>query len=210
MISVMATADTQARAGMMANMHLDRKTVFVDQLKWDVPVVEERFEVDQFDTDDAVYMVVTDAARQRHLGSVRLLESTRPHILGDIFPELCMGAVPRRPGVWEITRLCISPTVGGLRQGMAVRRQLAVGLAEHALDHGIDQYTLVCDTSHVSQLLAVGWDCEPLGLPVVIGGHSLCAIGIPVTEATLALLRRTCGLDRRVLEFDPQPLPLAA
>jgi acyl-homoserine lactone synthase len=37
-----------------------RKRVFVDLLKWDVPVLGGRFEVDQFDDEHAAYLVLSD------------------------------------------------------------------------------------------------------------------------------------------------------
>lgn len=198
-------------SGAMGHMFEDRKRVFVDLLNWDVPIVDDRYEIDQFDGPDAVYMLVTDPDQRRHLGSVRLLPSTAPHILGDIFPQLCAGAPPRGAGVFEITRLCLSPSLGSLRQGMAVRRQLAVALAEYALRHDIERYTLVCDAAHVPQLLAVGWDCEPLGLPRAIGGQMLCAMGIAIDARTLATLRAAGAPRRRVLrEKMDEALPLAA
>ena len=164
-----------ATTGMMTDMWRDRKKVFVDTLGWDVPVVENCFEIDQFDDEHAVYLVVSDADRTRHLASVRLLPSTRPHILGDIFPQLSAAPVPRGPGTWEITRLCMSPSLSGVRQAMLIRRELALGLIEYALANGITRYTQVHLASHLPQLLAVGWDCEPLGFPVEAEGQLLMA-----------------------------------
>lgn len=189
--------------GVAAEMHRDRKRVFVDQLGWNVPVIGHEFEVDQFDDEHATYLVVTDQdAAPRHLGSVRLLSSTRPHILGDIFPQLCMGEVPRGDDVVEITRLCMKPDLSGLRTLMNVRRQLAIGLTEYALLNDITRYTLVCLASHLPQVLAFGWDVEPLGLPVRLEGQDLCAAQVNITAATLEKLRseRLADMIRRGAE----------
>ena len=191
---------------ILSGMWQDRKRVFVDALGWDVPIVEDVFEIDQFDNEHAVYMVVSDQSRARHLASVRLLPSERPHILGDIFPQLCAGPAPRGPGVWEITRLCMSPSVSPLRQAMMLRRELALGLVEHALAHAIERYTQVHLAAHLPQLLAVGWACEPLGFPVELNGQSLMASEIRITRATLDKVRANAGLSRPVLA---QPIPLA-
>ena len=49
-----------------------RKRVFVDLLKWDVPVLDDAYEIDQFDTPVASYLVRRDrtvpALRSRHVG----------------------------------------------------------------------------------------------------------------------------------------------
>ncbi len=197
-------------SGALGAMFEDRKRVFVDLLQWDVPVVGGRYEVDQFDGPGAVYMLVTEAGGERHLGSVRLLPSEQPHILGDIFPQLAHGAPPRGPGIWEITRLCLSPSLASLRRGMLVRRQLALGLAEFALANGIHTYTLVCNAAHVPQLLAIGWDCTPLGLPRVIDGQTLCAMAISIDAGTEALIRAQGGPARRVLRGVEPGMALAA
>ena len=51
-----------------------RKRVFVDLLKWGVPVLDGTWELDQFDNEEAIYIVIADAGG-RHLGSARLLYS---------------------------------------------------------------------------------------------------------------------------------------
>ena len=102
-------------------MFEDRKSVFVDLLKWNVPVLDGRFEVDEFDDEHAVYVVIADEAGD-HLGSARLLPTTRPHILGSLFAQLCAAPPPTGPGVFEITRFCLSR-----RQNAASRRQRATG-----------------------------------------------------------------------------------
>lgn len=190
----------------MGKMWEDRKRVFVDTLGWDVPIVDNAFEIDQFDDEHAVYLVVSDQLRTRHLASVRLLPSQRAHILGDIFPQLCAGPVPRGEDIWEITRLCMSPAISPLRQAMMLRRELAVGLVEFALAHGIRQFTQVHLAAHLPQLLAVGWDCEPIGFPVQIDGQMLSASRIDINRATLDRLRTGTGLTRPMLAEAPVAL----
>src|SRR3546814_11695811 len=93
------------RSSDLETMFADRKAQFVDFFDWDVPVVDGRFEIDQFDTAEAVYFVAIDEVG-RHEASLRMLPSWRPHLLGEIFPHLCVGGVPVGPATWESTRLC--------------------------------------------------------------------------------------------------------
>lgn len=212
MLSIIENCTTRGRllpsTGLLSTMWQDRKRVFVDALGWDVPVVDDVFEIDQFDDEHAVYLVVSDQSRSRHLASVRLLPTSRSHILGNIFPQLCAGPVPRGEDVWEITRLCMSPAISPLRQAMMLRRELALGLVEYALANGIRRFTQVHLASHLPQLLAVGWDCEPIGFPMEIHGQMLSASRIDITPATLDRLRTGAGLTRPMLV--QAPLPLAA
>src|SRR3546814_10186492 len=71
----------------LRSMFEARKRVFIDLLKWDLPALAGRFELDQFDDVDATYLIVTDA-RGNHLASARLLLTTRPALLDTLFPRL--------------------------------------------------------------------------------------------------------------------------
>lgn len=82
---------TDARA---ASMFEDRKTLFVDLLGWDVPVVGGRYEIDSYDGDKAVYLIATDDGCI-HQGSMRLLSTEGAHLLADRFASLCECDAPR-------------------------------------------------------------------------------------------------------------------
>ena len=92
---------------LFRSMFEERKRVFVDLLRWDVPVIAGRYEIDQFDNDRAVYIVVTGDDGE-HRASARLLPTTHEHILGTIFPDLCEEAPPRGGAILEITRFCLA------------------------------------------------------------------------------------------------------
>ena len=108
MIRHMTVRDRKSCPRLFRSMHEDRKQVFVDKLKWDLRH-DGVSEQDQYDTPYAQYLILRDEANSEHLGSVRLLPTTRGHILGDVFPFLCSDGVPSGPEIWEITRLVVSP-----------------------------------------------------------------------------------------------------
>ena len=170
----------------LRSMFEDRKSVFVDLLKWDVPVLAGRFEVDEFDDEHATYIVIADE-RGDHLGSARLLPTTRPHILGSLFPILCAAPPPRGPAVFEITRFCLSRRQGALAR-RETRNRLVSALAWHALETGISTYTGVAEMAWLQQILAFGWDCRPLGVPVQLECGLLAALAIDITGDTPRLL----------------------
>lgn len=181
--------------GLLRSMHYERKRIFVDLLKWNVPVVDGELEMDEFDTDDAIYLVICDPSSGAHQASMRLLRTDRPHILGDIFPELCAGPVPRDPAIYEVTRLCMSPRLRKPER-LDLRARLACGIVEFAMLMGIRAYTAVADLNWLSQLLAAGWDCDPLGIPQNYGGAHVGALRINITSDTLKKLRAN-GYDAR-------------
>jgi acyl-homoserine lactone synthase len=186
MIFIGRQSGKPAKEPLLQAMFEARKQVFVDLLKWDVPVLEGRYEIDQFDDEHAVYLIVADAAGE-HLGSARLLPTTRPHILDSLFPSLCAGDPPRSPDCFEITRFCLGRNQNA-RERLETRNRLVSAIAQYALENGICAYTGVAELGWLQQILAFGWRCRPLGLPQVIGGRTLGALRIDIDSETPALL----------------------
>jgi acyl homoserine lactone synthase/acyl-homoserine lactone synthase len=188
-ISNPASSDLALRAMFEA-----RKRVFVDHLKWNVPVLDERYEIDQFDTPDAAYLVLANELSE-HRASARLLRTDHAHILGQLFPVLCDGPVPRGARTREITRFCIEPTLPRQQRRLA-RDELVTAIAEHALGAGITDYTAVASISWFRQISSFGWHCEALGAPRVIAGETLVALHIHIDPDTPRALAET-GIYRR-------------
>lgn len=180
------TARHDHEVPLLRAMFEARKRVFVDLLGWDIPVLEDRYEIDQFDGPDATYLIVEDG-HGHHLASARLLPTSAPHILSSLFPQLCAGAPPTGTAIREITRFCLDRAHDAATR-RAARDTLVAALAGHALDHGIHAYTGVAELPWLQQILAFGWDCRPLGLPQQIGGRTLGALRIDITRDILARL----------------------
>ena len=195
MLDVVSGAERVRFAEALVGMHRDRKRVFVDRLGWQVPVVDGEFEIDQFDSENTVYLLATDEAG-RHAGSLRLLPTMGPHLLSDVFPHLCERGIPRGPDIWEITRLCTGPDVADPRP---IRRELMLGVVEFALANGVRRYTCMTHVPYLAAVLAVGWECMPLGLPQEDAGVTVGAIVIEITDDTLAMLRQRTGVSEPVL-----------
>jgi N-acyl-L-homoserine lactone synthetase len=172
----------------MRGMFAARKRVFIDLLKWDLPVLAGEFELDQFDDEHAEYLILTDDVG-RHRASARLLRSEGPHILGDLYPYLCAGPVPTGPTIREITRFCLDPAFRAPDRRRA-RNELVTTLAEHGLRAGITDYTGVASQAWFEQIKRFGWQCRRLGEPVAIDGKTLVGLHIALNETTLD------GLDR--------------
>lgn len=182
-------------------MFAARKSVFVDLLKWNVPVRDGRHEIDQFDDDHARYLILL-SDDGRHLGSVRLLPTTRPHILDTLFPKLCEHTPPRGPSTWEITRFCLDRTLRAIER-RRIRDQLITAIVEHAVEQRITTYTGVAEMGWFQQILSFGWDCRPLGLPFEHEGSPLCALEIAIEADTPSRLAQA-GISSPVATPDLQ------
>jgi N-acyl-L-homoserine lactone synthetase len=193
---------------LLDSMFRDRKTVFVDFLKWSLQCDGDQ-ERDQFDNGDACYLVVEDKETGRHKASVRLLPTMAPHLLADVFPQLCAEAPLRDPGVFEITRLCQDPKLRG-DEARAARLILTNALVEFALVRGIKSYVGVTPIDFLSRLLVTGWRCSTLGLPLPDGNTQIAAFRIDVDEHTQEMMEKAGNYLPSGLRADEVGLAKAA
>ncbi|HKY81200.1 MAG TPA: acyl-homoserine-lactone synthase [Sphingobium sp.] len=174
-----------------------RKSVFVDLPKWEVPVLDGRFEVDQFDDEHARYVILSEPDGT-HLASARLLPTTRPHILDSFYTCLCENTPPRGEQIFEITRFCLDRNLRAAERRV-VRNRLVTAIVEHALENRISRYVAIAEMSWFQQILAFGWQCRPLGVPQLLDGSMLIALEIEIGADTLDSLADAGIHDRSPL-----------
>jgi N-acyl-L-homoserine lactone synthetase len=209
MIKFVTAANRDQNRGLLDQMHRDRKRVFVDWLKWDVPVVGD-MEIDQYDTDDAVYLLDVDPDTGTHIASIRLLPCSVPTLMAEHFADMVQSPVPNDDSAWEMTRLCANPDIKDKLVQWTGRKNITVAAIEFALMRGIKQLIFVTHASWVPTILSVGWDIELLGLPRKDGNESIAAMRINVTEDTLRLIRRNWGVSEPLLVLDDDTIAAVA
>ena len=185
-----------------------RKRVFVDLLGWDLPVLDNRYEIDQFDDASARYLVLLDD-EGCHRASARLLPTTEAHILGSLFSELCNGELPRGETIFEITRFCLDRRQSASERRYA-RNQLVSAIVDLALSSGITSFTAVADLAWFQQILAFGWRCRALGLPRAYGSSTLVGLRIEIDERTIAEMTRAGVYTAGVGAAAPTPIAAVA
>lgn len=171
-------------------MFAARKQVFIDRLKWDLPALDDRFELDQFDNPQARYLILLDPDDLRHRASARLLPTTSPHLLGNIYPHLCPDGAPSDESMWEVSRFCLDPAQTAAER-LDARNQLVSALADHALHSGIREYVGIADTRWFAKISSFGWSCRAFGPARPDGACPILAFGIRIDEDTLPGLQRT-------------------
>lgn len=187
MLSVIDHSNRAHEHQLLRAMFEARKRVFIDLLKWDLPVLADRFEIDHFDDPHATYLIVGDQ-EGGHLASARLLPTTRPALLDGLFPGLVDGIPPSGPDIFEITRFCLSPGIGA-RQRRTARDTLLVGLVDYALANGIRSYIGVAELDWFAQIRTFGWDCKALGEAGIYDGRALTSLRIEIDADTPARLK---------------------
>ncbi len=125
-----------------------RTRVFRDRMGWEVAVTDGR-EIDMFDRLDPAYVISLDD-EYRVIGCARLLQTTGPHMLADVFHAILDGEPPLRSALmWESTRFCVDrEALAGGRGGHTVARttsELMCGILEYAQGAGISDIITVID-----------------------------------------------------------------
>lgn len=93
---------------LLDRMYKLRHAVFAERLKWTSLNTAQR-EIDLYDVINPVYLICRDPAGEV-VGCWRLLPTTGPYMLKDIFSHLLWGAPPpAQPDIWEISRFAIDP-----------------------------------------------------------------------------------------------------
>lgn len=156
-----------------------RYRVFVEVLGWELQCQRE-VELDQFDRDDTVYVVAHDEASEI-IGMGRLLPTTRPYLLGEVFPELLNGQVPpSSPEIWELSRFAAvdfnatsTSAIGQFSSEIAI--ELLRKSIEVARAHGAKQLITVSPLGIERLLRRAGFKAHRAGPPMMSGRHAIFA-----------------------------------
>jgi N-acyl-L-homoserine lactone synthetase len=142
-------------APLINTMLADRKTVFMDELKWTALRANHMgWERDEYDTPeraDAIYVILEHLETGRHLASGRLLPTTSPHMLHDHFNYCVVDQPYISDQTWELTRLCLAPQKELKNLGISMRESrrfidmLATNACDFALKNGITHFVGIMD-----------------------------------------------------------------
>lgn len=163
-----------------------RHKVFIEHLGWQLDT-PEGIERDQFDTGSAVYVVSTQANGGIN-GCARLLPTTEPYLLADVFPELLNGMTPpARPDIWELSRFAAvdfdaRPTTRSGQFSSDIAVQLLHESVRCAREQGARRLITVSPLGVERLLKRTGLKSHRAGPPVVVDGYPLFACWIDLEE----------------------------
>jgi N-acyl-L-homoserine lactone synthetase len=186
----------------LLEMHQQRRRVFVEGLGWPLPL-NGAMELDQYDGEDVIYLLVKDDLNARLRASVRLLRTDRPHPLLDLFQGLCDAGVPRGPDVREISRFCTCPGVTSRRERLALLWEIICACLETAFLFDIAQLTFVANRALRPLALNCGWEAVSLGSTQPDRHDEVTAIAAEVTRAGLRRVRERFGVPGPAIRFFP-------
>lgn len=156
-----------------------RKKVFIDTLGWELECQGD-LEIDQFDRSDTEYVVVYDYNRYI-IGFCRLLPTTKPYLLGSVFPYLMDNdKIPNSPAVWELSRFAAHDfDKKSIEQPNQFSSEIAIELLKKAIEvassKGAKQLITVSPLGIERLLRSAGFQSYRAGKPMKSGQHTIFA-----------------------------------
>jgi len=200
---------------VLAEMFRLRKRVFHDVLGWDVPVKGDQ-ERDFYGSLGPVYLVWCDPELQVLYASLRLMPTTGPTLLSDVFSDTMPNAAAfSAPGIWEATRSCVdveslARDFPSLSPGKAFGL-LLLATVECCLAHGIE--TVVANyeprVKRIYERSSAIFD--EVGRADGYGKFPVCCGAFEISERAVSRMRERLGFSEPVFTpYSATPRQLAA
>lgn len=182
-VHVVTPANRALYGSELVQMHRLRHEIFVEELGWSALTSPDGLERDEFDDGAAIYLLAMEDGVVH--GSLRLLPTWKRCMISERFAEWAgRASVPAAGDAWEWTRWCPG-TARRPRQLIRARGALITAAVEFARSRGIETYYTFCATKFVPQLIELGWNPAPLGLPREFDEGQAIAVRWSVTSDQL-------------------------
>jgi acyl homoserine lactone synthase len=187
MLTIMEGTRAELRAEFEVELAAYRYEVFIETLGWKLPC-EKGLERDQFDRSDTVY-VIARGSSGTICGCARLLRTTEPYLLAEVFPHLLNGMpVPKDVQIWELSRFS-TQAVGSsepFSREEARRRFCALfaAVVRAATERGATRLITFTAIGVERILRRIGMHAHRVGPPQLIDGEPVLALWIELDDRT--------------------------
>ena len=198
---------------LLIEMYRLRAKIFKERMGWDVHVDMNGLEVDDFDTDDALYLLnvnaygrVTGNWRIIQTDNLTMIEKVWPHFLNDV-------NLQKSPLCWEMSRFAVDKGIGNtikesIHSFNTTTAEMFCGLTELCALLGIEEiYTLY--NKQIAKILK-RLDCAPIQVSQayqINGEDSFVGRFIP-DQKMLRKLQAATGTTHPLINQDDLPHPL--
>jgi N-acyl-L-homoserine lactone synthetase len=215
MILAIEGVDRHLYPQLIDEMYRMRAAVFAERLGWEVYVSDGR-EIDRFDGEEPLYLLCVDEITGKLKGAVRLLPTTGPNMLRDVFSALVPEGAVESPRIWESSRFAINPALSidplhrdPNRLVNTTTLELLCGLVEAAQRDGVEQIVSVFDARMARIFRAANCPYQLIGTPMRIGKTMTYAGLFESSDAMRRRLGDAAGLHAPVLGRQGPPLRMA-
>jgi len=195
-------------AGLLEQSFRLRKRVFHDRLGWQVNV-DHDFERDVYDDLGAVYLIWCDDDARTLYGTLRLMPTTGPTLLHDVFARTFPNTDLVAPSIWEGTRMCldaellmkVAPTLSPSRAfGF-----LLLALCECSIAHGIETLVSNYEPQMARVYRRAGLMVDEIGRADGYGRFPVCCGIFDVCEETRQRMQTALRVTRPLyIPFSPE------
>jgi N-acyl-L-homoserine lactone synthetase len=165
-----------------------RQKIFIERLGWPLPS-EHGMERDQFDRPDTLYVIARES-NGAICGCARLLPTTEPYLLSEVFPELLGGrSPPHAREVWELSRFAaITADPGSMLNATIGSRRLLAAAMRSAIAHGAKRLITVSPLGVERLLHRMGVHAHRAAPPLQVEGKIIFACWIEINTQTISAL----------------------
>jgi len=198
-VHVVTAANRHLYADQIEDHYRRRHEIYVGERGWmDLDRPDGR-EVDQFDNQDAVYLLALEG--NKVVGGSRLVPTLSPHLISDVFPDMAaIRGIPCGEDIYEWTRIFVVPERREENSYSQVGSQVMCAIQELALEEGIERLTAIVEMWWLQRFFDCGWDPQPLGLPRLLDGSYAMAIEMKVSDIALNTTREFRNVTGPCLE----------
>ncbi len=187
-----------------------RARVFGDRLGWEVNIVDGR-ERDMFDDLNPAHVVSIDDEGEV-VGCMRLLQTTGPHMIADVFNSILDGEPPLRSSqIWEATRFCVDTKRLSRGRGKNsvsyVTSEVMIGSFEYAKAAGVLDSIAVIDPV-INRVLQRSGNApyDYLGTAKPMGKVVAMAAMMDCSDERISGIREYAGIEHDVFLTEEQAL----
>ena len=145
----------------LQDMFRMRYRAAVQEMGWRIEIDENGCDIDEFDYPDTIYILYFNPN-----GSVgacgRLNPTTRPHLLSEVFDDMCVDGAPKHDDVWEYSRYLVERKGKTQQEFMRAWMLVTQAVNEWCIDNNISQVTWLA-RKRLYGLSTHLWKTRPLG-----------------------------------------------
>ncbi|MYM54181.1 acyl-homoserine-lactone synthase [Thalassovita mangrovi] len=197
---------------ILDEMYALRARVFHDRLGWDVVITDGK-EIDEFDALSPTYLIALDDEGDV-VGCLRLLQTTGPHMLADVFYDILDGEPPLRSAqLWEVTRFCVDTQKlrgGKTRNSVSyVTSELFIAATEYGKNAGIlDAIAVIDPVMNRVMIRSQNAPYDYVGSTKQMGKVKAMAALLDCSDERIASIRDFAGINHDVFGTEEEALSL--
>ena len=191
MISVVTRFNAHLFEDELDQMFRLRHRVLVEGLKWEGVKSYDGKEIDQFDNEDAIYVLAIETGSEKVAACSRFIHSMKPNLSSEIYPDLFYdGVVPRDFDIYDATRLVVDSTLDTDR---IYSKMIMAATPELAFHLGLKDITGVAQLNVFNYCSGFGMPLFQHGDPVDDGLSKIIPMGYDLSGDPIGKVRSGLG-----------------